>query len=416
MHRLVIIGSLYENIALVSTAKMKGYYTIVCDGYKNGPAKELADKSYTIDVRNVDQIAEMCVAENVDGIIGSYSDLIFEKITEIANRVGLKWYISPEQLKFYRDKLCEKELLTKVSGAKAPECICINDTSELERINNISYPVVVKPLDMWGSRGVRVAYDENELRLNIKLAQEISQKKSIMIEELMTGDEYNSMAYVYNGKVHLLGIGDREKNKPKEKEIPTVNRIVYPSKKADELWLKVQDIMQRYIELTGQTAGIISMQFFYDNNGIHPIEMVGRILGYEHELITMCSGLSIEELLLAYVYDERSIPDLLSKYQMRKDRFAAGLYFTGVHGKKIKDQSALYRLSSRELVKDHLYFYKEGEVIDNTSEKSYYARLYIQASTREELDRECRLIFNEMHILATDGGQILPPLRMEDRR
>lgn len=36
MHRLVIIGSLYENIALVSTAKKKGYYTIVCDGYLEG--------------------------------------------------------------------------------------------------------------------------------------------------------------------------------------------------------------------------------------------------------------------------------------------------------------------------------------------------------------------------------------------
>ena len=69
MHRLVILGSLYENIALVKLAKKKGYYTIVCDGYKNGPAKELADKSYNIDVRDVDKIAEMCMVEEAGSVM-----------------------------------------------------------------------------------------------------------------------------------------------------------------------------------------------------------------------------------------------------------------------------------------------------------------------------------------------------------
>ena len=416
MHRLVILGSLYENIALVKLAKKKGYYTIVCDGYKDGPAKEFADKSYNIDVRDVDKIAEMCMVEEADGIIGSYSDIVFEKITEIADRAGLKWYISPAMLKYYRDKLSEKELLSKVDGANAPGYILLNDPSDAEMIKGIKYPVVVKPVDMWGSRGVRVAYDEKELRINIESAQKISGSKSILLEELMTGCEYNSMAFVCNGKVHLLGIGDREKNTHKGKEIPIVNRIVYPARKADELWNEVLNIMQQYVELTGQSSGVICMQFFYDDKGIHPIEMVGRILGYEHELITMCSGLSIEELLLSYVYDESRIPSLLDGFHVMKDRYAAGLYFTGIQGKKIKDQSSLYSLSSRELVKDHLYFYKEGEVIDNTSEKSYYARLYVQASTREELDEECRYIFDEINILATDGTRVLPPHCMEDRR
>ena len=46
-----------------------GYYTIVCDGYKDGPAKAVADKSYDIDVRDVESIVAMCKSENIDGII-----------------------------------------------------------------------------------------------------------------------------------------------------------------------------------------------------------------------------------------------------------------------------------------------------------------------------------------------------------
>lgn len=59
MHRLVVIGSLMENVRLVKKAKERGYYTIVCDGYENGPAKKIADQYYDINVRDVDAIAQM---------------------------------------------------------------------------------------------------------------------------------------------------------------------------------------------------------------------------------------------------------------------------------------------------------------------------------------------------------------------
>ena len=71
-HRLVIAGSMDEFIALAQTAKKRGYYVIVCDGYPDGPAKKIADKAYTIDVRDVDAFAEMCKTEHADGIIGSF--------------------------------------------------------------------------------------------------------------------------------------------------------------------------------------------------------------------------------------------------------------------------------------------------------------------------------------------------------
>ena len=80
-HRLVVLGSLGEFVSLVEHAKDRGIYTIVCDGYADGPAKKVADKAYNIDVRNPEAIAQMCREEGVDGIIGSFSDLLFEQIT-----------------------------------------------------------------------------------------------------------------------------------------------------------------------------------------------------------------------------------------------------------------------------------------------------------------------------------------------
>ena len=50
MHKLMILGSMDEFVDLVEMAKDKGITTLVCDGYEDGPAKAIADRSYTIDV------------------------------------------------------------------------------------------------------------------------------------------------------------------------------------------------------------------------------------------------------------------------------------------------------------------------------------------------------------------------------
>ena len=59
--RLMILGSMDEFIELVNKAKKRGIYTVVCDGYPDGPAKKYADKAYDIDIRKVDEIVEVDV-------------------------------------------------------------------------------------------------------------------------------------------------------------------------------------------------------------------------------------------------------------------------------------------------------------------------------------------------------------------
>lgn len=67
----------------------RGIYTIVCDGYEDGPAKAHADKAYLEDVRHTDAIAEICKKEQADGIIASFSDLLAECMIDIADAAGL---------------------------------------------------------------------------------------------------------------------------------------------------------------------------------------------------------------------------------------------------------------------------------------------------------------------------------------
>ena len=75
-HRLLILGTLGEFVQLVQKAREKGYYTIVCDGYPNGPAREFADEAFQIPVTDTEQIACLCRKKRIDGIITSFPILL----------------------------------------------------------------------------------------------------------------------------------------------------------------------------------------------------------------------------------------------------------------------------------------------------------------------------------------------------
>lgn len=92
--RLLILGTLGEFEQLVQKARARGIYTIVCDGYPDGPARAFADESYVIPVTDTDRIAALCKEKQVDGILTSFSDLLLECMVKISAKAGLPCYLT----------------------------------------------------------------------------------------------------------------------------------------------------------------------------------------------------------------------------------------------------------------------------------------------------------------------------------
>ena len=262
--RVLILGSMDEFVELVKVAKKRGYYTIVCDGYENGPAKKEADGFYNIDVRNVDEIVGVCEKERITGIMGSYSDVLFEQITHIANKAGLKWYVKPEKLKYYREKDKMKMVLSKL-GIKTPKAKVIKKDFSKKDLEGVKFPIVAKPINGYGSKGIKIINSDKEIQHLFEQVVEYSTiKDKIIIEEYMNAREYNLMGFVADGEVFIIGIGDREKNPIQGNSVPLLNRIVYPSKNMDEVYEKAKDVLKKFIDYTGQKWGPLCMQFFFD--------------------------------------------------------------------------------------------------------------------------------------------------------
>lgn len=406
-HRLVVLGSLGEFVSLVEHAKDRGIYTIVCDGYADGPAKKVADKAYNIDVRNPEAIAQMCREEGVDGIIGSFSDLLFEQITKVADLAGLRWYAKPDKLDFYREKDKAKALMTKL-GIRVPKNTQISSDFADSELDGFSFPLVVKPVNGYGSKGIYVVHSISEIRERFEMVSGRSsgQREMIQVEEYSQGREYNMMTWVVDGKVCPISIADREKNPQVGSALPTLNRLVYPAKAAVQIREEAKAVLQKFADAVGQKEGALSMQFFYNEHGVEVCEIAGRLFGYEHELVTHCCGLDIEKLLLDYVYDPDAVRETMLNHSIAFEKCCAGLYFVGIQDKVIADQTSARELAQDSHVIESVLFYNEGETIDNYGPKPYLARYYLTAESQEEIDAVTQHFFDDMHIAATDGSDV----------
>ena len=194
--RLLILGTLGEFEQLVQKARARGIYTIVCDGYPDGPARAFADESYVIPVTDTDRIAALCKEKQVDGILTSFSDLLLECMVKISAKAGLPCYLNPEQLPWYRDKSATRGLLEEL-GLPSPGFAKI-PTSGLtpELIAHLHFPLVTKPLDKYGSRGIYVVHNLEELKQAITETASFTDLPEILVEEYNDGYEFNMMTWV----------------------------------------------------------------------------------------------------------------------------------------------------------------------------------------------------------------------------
>lgn len=407
MHKLVILGSLDEFVQLIEMAKSRGIYTIVCDGYKDSIGKKYGDKSYDIDVGDTDAIVRMCREEEVDGIITSFSDYLFECMVKIADGAGLHCYFDVEHLSYYRDKTKMKDMLSRL-GIGTPSYVCVEKGFADGELAGITFPVVVKPVDKYGSRGVQVLYSAEEVRQQFAHTCETSDLKRILVEEYHDGYEFNMMTWVLDGQVQVISIADREKSAVGKHEIPISSRNVYPSRLMEEVYEEAREILQKTAEFTGQKEGPLSMQFFWSRDrGIQVCEVAGRFFGYEHELTELAGGLSIEKLLLDYVYDKQAVRETFRNYSPAFNRTSAVLYFHGRPEMQIADQSKAFQLAEIPGVEMAQVFYEEGETVVQHGPNPYVARYYITGENREEVDRLTDKIFKEMSVLDEKGQEVL---------
>ncbi|MDI9461658.1 MAG: ATP-grasp domain-containing protein [Saccharofermentanales bacterium] len=294
MKALVLTGGMPQ-AHLVRELKRRGISSLLADRNKNAPAVEFADKFFPISALDVSSIRHLAITEQVDFVISVCADQMLLVAAQVCQELGLPCYIDYKTAKNVSNKEHMKRIFAENGIPTANYCVCSSFDPKL--IKNLSYPLVVKPVDTYSSKGVIKVYNLEGLEKALLNALKISRTGTAIIEEFTKGDEVSVDIYVEEGKINILCIRSLDK-------IPgtngfVINRGRYPAKLTDVIVEKIQNTAQKIAEAFHLKNTPMLIQLLVDGDDISVVEFSARTGGgIKYRLIPKVSGFDVVKAVL----------------------------------------------------------------------------------------------------------------------
>lgn len=279
MRKLLMMGTSYATCEMIRYAKSIGVYTIVTDYLppEESVGKLISDEYWMINTKDVDVLEKKCREEGITGVSCGISEFNLEMTMELCKRLGLKAYCTPEAWHFSRDKDDFKRLCRELNAPIAKDYF-LTDALTNEELDAVQLPVVVKPVDLSGNRGISYCYTRQELIDAYHYARSVSKSDKIIVERMLHGEEWYSTYAIANGEISLLALNAMyaQPGEPKNCYTITTTASRYVDKYIEEINPKIEQLLKK----VGCTDGIAWVQVMLDEDGhFYIIEMGYRMDG-----------------------------------------------------------------------------------------------------------------------------------------
>lgn len=278
MKKVLILGAIEAFCDLISDIKELGIQTIVCDYYPDAPGKRLADFAYDLSTTDVGAMIGVAAEHDVDGVICAFSDRNIPTCYEVAKKLRLPTFYTKEVIDIITDKIKMKKHFKDNGFPILNYKIIQKDFSDSE-LDHFIFPVIIKPVDSSGSKGVYVCTSAGEVRENFEKSacQSVNHTGEIIVEEYYPVDEISVTAWVKEGTAYVTCIYDVGRNF--EEEI-VLSSIVFPSKYASTSnFPKIRKLVQELTDSLQIKEGPITVQCFIGERGLKVSEYIYRLAG-----------------------------------------------------------------------------------------------------------------------------------------
>lgn len=410
--KILILGSMPDFEALTKTCNECGYETIVCDTYKEGPAKKIASKYYDVDVFNVEALAAICKENDVEGVVTGFSDVLMEAYVALCERMSFRSYLSKTQLAMMRNKVFMKQCLEKYHIPTMP-CQIVDDLHPID-MKKVQFPAVIKPVDGYGSRGVYCVNTKEELKLYLEQSLIVSKQHQVLIEPFHKGKEYSFFIWVKNRKGHLIYICNREKVKFSPYHIALPYNFVYPAQIYDELLPKVNERILQLIEAYDIQDGPLAVQSFYDGHEVIINEATMRFFGSgDHRAVFFDNHLNAEELLISYAIEneyERCVNEFFHNYKAKFNEIIVKLQLYAKDGKVNSIEGLEWVKQQANTCHVELYYKPQDTIYNEEDQMVSVGTIFFTVSDYKQIPSENLKFTTQLKFLNEKGENLLYPL------
>lgn len=292
--KLVIIGANDFQNQLILKAKELGYETHVFAWRCGDIGESSADFFYPISIIEKEEILEKCKEIKPVGILSIASDLASVTVNYVAEKLGLIGNGIYSSLVSTNKYLMRKKF--QEYNLPSPKYVKVSEIQECEK-EIINYPIIVKPTDRSGSRGIYKVEYPNKLEKAISLAKQQSFEKEVLLEEFVEGEEFSVEYISYQGKHHFLAI-------TKKYTTGAPNFIetghLQPVEIEKNVLERVKKIVEKGLDCLGIKNGASHSEIKINDNSIKIIEIGGRMGGdcIGSDLVKLSTGYDFMKMVI----------------------------------------------------------------------------------------------------------------------
>ena len=295
---LMLGGSIYQTYA-IKAARDMGYYVITCDYLPSNPGHKYAHEYHNVSTIDKEAVLNLARELKVDGVVAYASEPAAPTAAYVCERLGLPTspYKSVETLSkkhLFRQYLSEH-------GFNVPKAKSYKTFEEAEAdIDNFRLPVMVKPVDSSGSKGINKMTDKSQLKAFVEDALSYSHDKIFLIEEFIVknGPQISGDAFSVDGKLVFHCLGNEFYSTKVDKDFAPLGECwptVMPKKVIDTLEVD----LQRLITSLGMKSTAYNVEAIYGTDGkVYILEMAARSGG---SLIPQITALATGVDMVPYV-------------------------------------------------------------------------------------------------------------------
>lgn len=412
--KLLIMGGTQISCEIVRYAKRMGVFTVVADYYtpENSPAKRIADEHFQISVTDVNAVAELIKTERLDGVIVGFNDMLLPYYAQICEKTNLPCYGTKEQFEIFINKDRYKKLLQKYNIPTIEEYEINLDNFE-QSVSEIKFPVIVKPSNSSGSRGITVCYDADGLRTACRKAQGASATGKMLVERYLTGEEATVFWTFQDGKYYVSGIGNRHVKQNQEGVLPLPVGYTFPANVTERYLREVLPKAERMFASIGIKNGMMFMQCKIEDGECVVYDIGYRLTGsLEYKIFEETCGYNPMEMLIYFALtgkmSEKSLADMANPYL---GKYAYNISFLCKPGRIAKITGENEVLQIPGVIDSVVEHYPGEEITENM--KGLLAQISLRvlgvAESAEEMKKNSLKVQECIHIISDQGQEMVLP-------
>lgn len=402
--KLLILGGTRISLQILEAAKDMGLKVYVTDYNEDSPCKEYADKNFNISATDTDAVVKLIETEKIDGVLMGYADVLMPAYVDICKKANLPCYANERAVEVTFNKKKFKEYCREYSIPVVEE-YSYKDVME----DKAKFPVIVKPVDNSGARGIFICNSKKEFDNNYSESLKYSKTGNVIIERLITAPEATIFYYLHDGVIYLLGIGDRWMYEQDERLLKLPIGYTFPSMSLPSFIENENDHIVEMFESLNMREGMVFIQTFIENGKNVVYEMGYRLTGsLEHHLFEKQYGFNHLKAIINFAVGNKVDVEKIKDLDPIEGHMANVTML--LQKGKIDHIEGLEELKKIPEVIDFHVSHIPGEVIDDDligKLSQVGLRILITAECREKLVEIMDKVKEIVKVVSTEGKDMI---------